>query len=394
MSLKAKELIVLSYISTYGRVDLYEIQKVINAPILQIADIVDVLYQKKMICPNEDGEGFEVTDVGETEPTFKWKEWTWESKQEKEKPEYGEINEWNDKKVPVLRDYKHVIDMLDLHNIDENAYHSFSLYKGEKERKILAPSLNLKERQRWILENILEKIPVEDCVHGFVKGKSIKTNAECHVGKKEIMCLDIENFFPSIGSDRVAAVFKNVGYSQEVVEVLTRICIFEGELPQGAPTSPYLSNIVFSNIDKLLLDYAQKNNLIYTRYADDLTFSTDDADIEKHFEAIEKIILENNFVLNESKIHIMKDKYRKIVTGLLVNDRVRIPASYKRKLRQEIYYCNKYGIDQHLRAIGRECAVNFKDYLYGKAYFINMVEREEGEKFLEKIDELFDLKNC
>ena len=87
----------------------------------------------------------------------------------------------------------------------------------------------------------------------------------------------------------------------------------------------------------------------------------------------------------------MKDNYRKMITGLVVKHDVRIPAAFKKKLRQEIYYCNKYGVSQHLHAIGRDSAVNFREYLYGKAYYVKMVEKECGEKFLQQLDEIFSV---
>lgn len=106
---------------------------------------------------------------------------------------------------------------------------------------------------------------------------------------------------------------------------------------------------------------------------------------------MKKIIQKYGFEINEQKTHIMKDNYRKMVTGLVVTDTVKVPQKFKRKFRQEIYYCEKFGVEQHLKNIGRKSAVNFKEYMYGKAYFIKMVEEDVGNKFLKELDQIFSL---
>lgn len=188
----------------------------------------------------------------------------------------------------------------------------------------------MKERQRWILKNILSCVEIKDCVHGFVKGKSIVTNAKCHVAKKEILCLDISDFFPSTKLSKVIDVFKKLGYIDAVAEYLATLCTYNGELPQGAPTSPALSNIIFTTIDEQLMLFAKENDLTYTRYADDLTFSTNSNNIEEFIDEIECIINEFGYTLNKNKTHIMKDNYRKMVTGLVVNETVKVPKKFKK----------------------------------------------------------------
>jgi hypothetical protein len=282
--------------------------------------------------------------------------------------------------------------MLKLEHIDIKAYHVFNISKGLKNRLITAPSKNLKLRQRWILKYILNKIALPECVHGFVEHKSIVTNANCHVNKKEIGCLDIKDFFPSISIEQIFEVFKEMGYRDEVANELCMLCTFEKILPQGAPTSPMLANIVFRPVDLEILKYAEENELTYSRYADDITISGN-VEIYAHLCEIKRKIEKYDFEINENKTHIMKDNYRKIVTGLVVSDNVKVPQKYKRKFRQEIYYCQRFGVEQHLKNIGKTSAVNFKEYMYGKAYFIRMVEKEVGENFMKQLDEVFSILN-
>lgn len=390
--LKANEILILSYIKKYNRIDLYDIQKTINQPLVQLVNSISKLFEKEYIFINE-GDCFYINEDKNDENIVSWDEWVLKFKKNNSDSIIGNNiydGILNENGFPEFVDTTQLNKILKLKGIDIKAYHEFYIYSQNKVRTITAPSIYLKDRQRWILRNILEKIEIEHCVHGFVKGKSIKTNAECHLNKKEILCIDIENFFPSIRNNKIIDVFLKLAYSPAVAQRLTEICTYKEVLPQGAPTSPYLANIVFRQIDQKLIKLASENNLIYTRYADDLTFSSD-LEIEPFLKTIETIIYDNGFSINPDKTHIMKDNYREMITGLVVKHDVRVPASFKKKLRQEIYYCNKFGISQHLQAIGRNTSVNFREYLYGKAYYIKMIEKENGEMFLKQLDRIFSI---
>lgn len=383
--------LILSYVNKYGRIDLIEIQTVINEPIGLIAWEAAALYADGYLRKSENG--YEVTEKGLHENVSLWNIWL---ENKKDEDDFG-IEENYPKKVnstgiPYFKNVNELHNILKLEHVDCESYHMFTISKKHKNRIITAPSKNLKLRQRWILKYILNKVELPDCVHGFVEHKSIVTNAKCHVKKKEIGCLDIKDFFPSISAKNIFKVFKELGYNTELASELCMLCTFEDILPQGAPTSPMLANIVFKPIDLEILEYTKKSNLTYSRYADDITISGD-IDIYEPLYEIKKIIEKYGFEINENKIHVMKDNYRKIVTGLVVSDVVKVPKKYKRKFRQEIYYCQKFGIEQHLKNIGRTSAVNFKEYMYGKAYFIKMVEEEAGENFMEQLDEIFSILN-
>lgn len=396
--MKTYELILLSYINKFKKIDYIEMQKEINTPILQLSNIIYDLYDRGYFFLTDCEGGVEVTEKAKAEPIHVWNAWTEDEKLDFDGTQKykGTLNEFL---VPKIEDEKTLVKILKLEPIKKYSYHFFEIYNGEKKRMISAPSKELKERQRWILNNILYKVKNKDCVHGFVRGRSIVTNASCHVGKKEILCIDIADFFPSIKLDQVKNIFIKLGYTDQVAQRLGELCTFlpitsqVGELPQGAPTSPALANIVFDAVDSKLLEYANENQLVYTRYADDLTFSTDTSNIEEHLDHIIHFITESGFRINENKTHIMKDNYRKMVTGLIVNEKVKVPKKFKRIFKQELYYCQKYGISQHLQAIGRNNAINFQEYMYGKAYFIKMVEANLGEYYLKQLDELFSSSN-
>lgn len=179
------------------------------------------------------------------------------------------------KNLPVFFDEEHIRRVLRTEGMSlKSSYHKFDLINNNKIRTIFAPSKKLKARQRWILENILNRIKVSKCVHGFELNRSIKTNAELHANHDYVICMDIKDFFPSITQEKVYSVFKNVGYTSRAAQELAKLCCFNGVLPQGAPTSPKLANIICKKMDFEIQRYAKANNITYSRYADDLTFSS------------------------------------------------------------------------------------------------------------------------
>lgn len=290
--------------------------------------------------------------------------------------------------LPVLFDKTHIKKVLLLGKIQQQKYHSFNLYQKGKIREITAPSLALKNRQIWILDNILTKLDVSAYAHGFVKNRSIKTNATLHMHHDYVLCMDIEDFFPSISRNSVVQVFIHAGYSKSVSGVLADLCCYQEVLPQGAPTSPYLANIIFCPIDEQLALLAKKYGAIYSRYADDLTFSANTS-LSDLSNDVCTVLRQNGFRVNGKKTKLFLPDQPKRITGLIVqNSSVRIPRYFKRALKQEIYYCKKFGVTVHLenrRAVKR---VNYREYLYGKAYYIRMIEPEQGEKYLKELDQI------
>lgn len=290
--------------------------------------------------------------------------------------------------LPVLFDGQHVDSVLRLERIDLDAYHVFSLPQLGKARTITAPSLPLKQRQKWILREILSKLPSSEAAHGFESGRSIVTNAKLHANNPYVLCMDIQDFFPSISFPSIARIFQSIGYSPQAAYRLTQLCSYQDSLPQGAPTSPKLANLIFCPLDRQLSALARDAGCVYSRYADDLTFSGKH-DLRGIYGAINQTLEKNNFYLNTRKIHSYGPGIPKRITGLVVQDgKIRVPKHFKRKLRQEIHYCLQFGVLTHLENTDSTHFIHYREYLYGKAYFIQMVEPEVGTFFLEQLDQI------
>lgn len=259
--------------------------------------------------------------------------------------------------------------------------------KSGGHRKISIPCTTLKFIQKWILKNILNKMEVSNFATGFEKNKSIKNNAQIHLNQKCIINIDIADFFPSIDMKKVYKIFRKAGYSKSVSYCLALICTNDNKLPQGAPTSPKLANIYCKQLDYRINGLCQKYHARYSRYADDITISGNKT-IKNCLKIVKDIIEEEGFHLNNKKTRIQKNGQRQEVTGLNLNSgKVTIPRKYKRELKQEIYYCKKYGVENHLEHINIKKAF-YKEHLYGKAYFINMIEPEVAKKILEELDSI------
>lgn len=230
-------------------------------------------------------------------------------------------------------------------------YRTFSLQKRSGGiRHIDVPRPALLVVQRWILKEILSSLNVSDAAHGFIKGRSIITNARAHAKSRELLKVDIKDFFPSIQFDKVLKVFESVGYPRNVSWALARFSTKNSCLPQGAATSPSLSNLVCRDLDIAMEAIAKENGLIYTRYADDLVFSGEKIlDSMKIF--VGKIALEFGFILNDKKTVVAREGHRKIVTGISISSGdLKLPRSYLRELRKQIHYVTVRGVTAHERA--------------------------------------------
>ncbi len=215
--------------------------------------------------------------------------------------------------MPVIFDFQHLCLLLGL-----NAEYLQSVIYGSESHYREFTIL-----QRWIYDNILSKAKVNYCAHGFRPKRSILTNAKIHVENKYLLKLDLKDFFPSIKINQVINVFRGFGYSNHVSFFLGAICCVDGHLPQGAPTSPALSNIIARHLDNRLLGLAKKMGYRYTRYADDLAFSGEMIKPELT-EYVAKIIMECGFDVNVGKIKLYKGDGAKILTGVsLANGKIK-----------------------------------------------------------------------
>lgn len=299
-----------------------------------------------------------------------------------------------DHKVAVIFDQEHFslltevpVDTIKALLNNFNSYNEIQIpKKNGGNRTLLIPNEELKSIQRWILNNILNSIPISDYAKGFKKGLSIVKNAEVHTNKECLLNIDLTDFFSSIESQRVYKAFRYIGYTKEISAMLSRLCTYNNFLPQGSPTSPYLANIICKKMDKRLFSLCKDKGIDYTRYADDLTFSGDIM-LSKYLPIISEIVEDEGFQINTTKTRISYQHHRQVVTGLTVNKGLNIPRDMKKKLSQEIYFCKKYGVQGHLAQTGQTYS-NYKHYLLGKAYFIKMVNKELGEKFIRRIAEI------
>lgn len=187
---------------------------------------------------------------------------------------------------------------------------------------------------------------MDDSAHGFVSGRSIVTNAMQHVGTKALLKCDIKSFFPSIKIARIVAIFESFGYSSTVSLILAKLCTLGGCLPQGAATSPALSNIVVRRMDMRLRLLSEQCNLKYSRYADDMAFSGDKISVG-FYKVVEKIVKQEGFRLNQRKTRLIRGKGRKIIAGVSVGgSSPMLPKNMKRKIRREVHLLLANGIMQ------------------------------------------------
>jgi RNA-directed DNA polymerase len=242
----------------------------------------------------------------------------------------------------------------------ERMYHQFEIAKGKgKTRVINAPDKRLKYLQRQIAPLLDKLYRVRNPVHGFVADKSVKTNAQAHLRKRFVLNIDLKDFFPSITEKRVVGVLGALGMDSRVASIIARLCCYNGRLPQGAPTSPVLSNMICFRLDKALLAFAKGSRCIYTRYADDITLSSHqpmaavfDGAVPPppgHFvpdqlaPALRTIFINNGFTINPDKAHYADRHSRRMVTGLKINELLNVDRRYVRNIRAAIYSVETLG---------------------------------------------------
>lgn len=231
-----------------------------------------------------------------------------------------------------------------------NSYHYSLLLKSNgKNREIHAVQGNLKRLQKRLLVELQSRYSATPYAHGFVPEKSIVTNALVHRKKRLVIKVDIKDFFPSINFPRVVGMFRvfPFNFGQEASKALASIvCLPDqsGQLPQGGVTSPYIANMIARRLDMKLAKLAKQNRCGYTRYADDITFSTNDVksvNVETLVEAIYGVIREEHFVPNEEKTRVLTPRQRQVVAGIVVNSGLSVNRKYLRNIRATLYNCEK-----------------------------------------------------
>ena len=266
-------------------------------------------------------------------------------------------------------------------------------------RTLMAPHRELARVQRWIFENILGSALVHDASHGFVKGRGTVSNAQRHCGQEILINLDLKDFFPSVGFHRVRAVFERIGYSPSVATVLGLLCTecpratVERDglqyhaacgplgLPQGACTSPTISNLVAQRLDRRLTGLAGTVGATYTRYADDLSFSGGPelaGAVGAFLSRIRHVVHDEGFQVHPDKTRVLRKNAAQLVTGLVVNDRPKVARTEIRRLRAILHRARFDGLD----AQNREKRPEFRNWLRGKIAYIAMSDPKQGEALL------------
>ncbi|MFZ2281010.1 MAG: reverse transcriptase family protein [Prosthecobacter sp.] len=270
-------------------------------------------------------------------------------------------------------------------------------------REISTPHTDLARAQRWILQNILERVPVSGVAHGFVRERGTLTNARSHTGKDVVLNADLKDFFPSITFPRVRGIFQQLGYSPAVATMLALLCtecprrtvVYDGQtfhvatglraLPQGACTSPALSNLCARKLDLRFAALAAKHGWTYTRYADDLTFSSRGEAAKATaliLSRLHNIVKDEHFEINEAKTRIQRRNAQQSVTGVVVNDRCNVDRKTRRRLRAILHQAKQTGIPAQNR-IGHD---NFAGWVSGMLGYVKMINPQQGEKLFKAWD--------
>nr|WP_272507643.1 reverse transcriptase domain-containing protein [Salinibacter ruber] len=317
---------------------------------------------------------------------------------------------------------------------EEEKYFTFSVPKtsGGK-RRITAPSEQLKTLQRklnYVLQTVYEP---KAATHGFVPNRSVVTNAEAHAGAEIVLNLDLKEFFPSINFGRVRGMLTAVPYElpEEVATVIAQTCTLTDVLPQGAPTSPTVANMICAKLDSELTYLAKGCRAIYTRYADDITFSTTKSQMSD--ELVERaqsdsaspmdvelggklkgVIHENGFTINQEKVRLQRSDVRQEVTGLVVNEFVNVPRELVRQVRAMLHAWRKFGLEDAHRHHAEKYygedleespevidesdqegtgVPRFEDVVQGRIEYIGMVKGKTNpvyKKYKKSFERLYD----
>jgi RNA-directed DNA polymerase len=323
-----------------------------------------------------------------------------------------------------LKDLKDVAELLNVSSnrlnyhisviSEEKRYVTFSVPKKSGDpRTISAPRTALKILQRKLSQVLYSVYEPKVVVQGFVPARSILTNAQQHTGQRFVLNIDLKDFFPSIHFGRVQGIFMKPPYNlpKEVAVVLAKICCYSGKLPQGAPTSPIVSNMICARMDSELRKLAQEFKCRYTRYADDITFSTylskfpyelayleqvDDALKVSVGERLKALIQSNGFEINNNKVRLQHKNQHQEVTGITVNKFPNVNRNFVRKISSMLHVWDKFGLESAEQRYYKECEADFitcgytpkfkdtpsyKEVLRGKINYLGMIKGKENATY-------------
>lgn len=309
----------------------------------------------------------------------------------------------------------------------EDFYTAYTIPKRSGgSRFIHAPNAELKSLQRWINTEILYRLPVHNCCFSYHRDSSIIDCAKKHCASRWLIKFDIENFFHTIKEVDVYKVFRMYGYKPLISFMLARICTYQpksvienklnwilfntksddlvyskkhvnffGRVPQGAPTSPMLSNLVLRELDETLNQYAQKRGGIYSRYADDMfiSFSQDNFDRKQASQVIGRVfthVREYGYNLNKTKIKVIPPGQNKVILGLNVNGRdVLLTREFKQRIESHIYGIKRFGVKEHMKYRGFNSIYGMIEHIFGLINYARQVDFSYGEiKHIELTEQL------
>ncbi|MFM1814164.1 MAG: hypothetical protein RLZ98_859 [Pseudomonadota bacterium] len=287
-------------------------------------------------------------------------------------------------------------------------------------RPIHAPTPVLRALQDRLHADLTALYRAHPNAHGFIPGRSVATNAAEHAGKRWVLNLDLEDFFPSINFGRVRGLFLKPPFEMgpAAATICAQIATFRNGLPQGAPTSPVLSNFIAASLDRMLLRLAREHRLVYSRYADDITFSTNQPQFPPAIatrqpieggghkaeigDTLRHAIERAGFRINEKKVRIQGHSVHQSVTGLCVNTRVNVARKRIRRIRAMLHAWRKFGLEaaaeEHFRKYRPGNGTNrlrspkaFRNIVYGHLSFLKMVRGADDPLFLKLSSQVLEL---
>jgi len=299
-----------------------------------------------------------------------------------------------------------------LYGLDDNE--KYSVFEIKKKsggvRRISAPHIALKTAQRIVADVLVDIYDSRYSVHGYVKDRSIVSNAKVHVLKKHLLTFDLEDFFPSINFGRVRGLLLKhpFNFPEEVATALARLCTAENCLPQGAPSSPVLSNFICWGLDKGLKKFCYRSSCTYTRYADDISISSNREVFPSRLASVQhepfevtlsdeliKFVADHGFVINPEKTRFASQAQSQVVTGLKVNRFLNVSRQYIKQLRSMLHAWDVYGLEDAEAEYRKNfCAkhrapflppISFRQVVHGKLTFLRAVK---GPSRLLKFDRI------
>jgi RNA-directed DNA polymerase len=273
--------------------------------------------------------------------------------------------------------------------------------KTQGRRLLEAPKKQLKRVQRVILRDVLEHASVHAAAMAFRKGRGMVDHAHMHAGRRWVVSMDLQNFFPTITSRRVAGIYRRLGHSDELARVLTdlttnaarppepssrdeRMLYQRRHLPQGAPTSPALANLVASFLDRRLEALAHRIGGAYSRYADDLVISCDHH-VPWLVPTIGAIAMREHFSVRFRKTRVMSSAGRQMVTGVVVNERPGVQRIVRKNLEATLVNCVRHGPASQ----DRECLGNrFRDHLRGRIAYVSQVDPRRAARLVTLFEQI------